>query len=259
MITRVKWTDEEWNLVCMELYKNNPNTAMYSQSLVGISKDDFARAMHKLIPRPRWRASINMTVIRPNLLERFKLIKIHIAVAEQAKLDESTRTAALVEEQLRAKSQSDIFAPMIKLMAEQLFAQLRPMLDQYMLDRQESALKATNDNGAVVSHHRKLEPVADRIRKPRVGIIGLIPSQQQEILKSYPGLDLSFVEDGNRTHEIKGKLSNMEVVFGLVAKMPHAAESTLRSMSVWANYQRISGKGRTSVIRALDHWLKDRK
>lgn len=241
--TRTHWKDDEWQLVCAELYKMKPFECR-SSTMIGISASDMIAAMHKALPKARWRLSMNMTKTRPKLIEHMLIfLQIHDAeiASEQAKIKQQAAE--------KENNERDILMPVAKLLADLMFEHLRPLLDNYLVGK----VPMTNQPAdAVLSHHREL----DHVRKPKIGIIGLLPGQGEMLKSQFPQLDFKFVEKGTNSEEVRG-LYNMDSVFGLTQKMAHNAEYVLKKSPIWERYHRVSGKGPSALKRAISIWMLD--
>ena len=242
-ITRARWKDDEWQAVCAELYKVLP-TECRSSTMIGIKASDMTAAMHKALPKTRWRLSMNMTKIRHQLLEQMPIfLQVHDIMAQR----EAQRIQD--EEQAEKDVERSALAPFAKLLAELMFEHLRPMIDAHLAGR--PAINQPVD--AVLSHHR----VAAPHRKPRIGIIGLLPIQADSMRAQFPLLEIRNVEKGNNGEEVRG-LTNMDAIFGLTQKMSHSAENVLRKYpAAWPKYHRVAGKGVTAMKRAVAMWMQD--
>lgn len=255
MRTRIAWKYHEWDLIVHELYRTHPN-AMRSGSLIGIHSQDVETAMKLVLPQERWRLSFNMASIRPQLKERFEELRNKIEA------DEARQRRALnnIDQQETAKTKPAIqfSEELVDHLAKEIFINLQPMLDSYIDARLNGQPRQQAQSEAVVAHHR--HRLNRTPRKLRVGVIGLIPIQQHELVKTFPELDMIFVEDGNKGSEIKTKLHNCDAIFGLTAKMAHSGEGVIRSMAtVCDKYHRVDGRGTSSVKRDIQLWVNSEK
>lgn len=240
--TRTHWKDDEWQLVCAELYKVKPMECR-SSTMIGISSSDMIAAMHKALPESRWRLSMNMTKTRPKLIEH---MTIFLQVQRAIKVNEDQqRQEAEQQEQDIIK---EALAPLAKMLAELLFEHLKPLLDGHLAHRSLNSYSGE----VVVSHHRE-SPTA-RQHKVKVGVIGLLPIQTESLKTQFPQLDFKFVEKGGNSDEVRG-LTNMDAIFGLTQKMNHNAEYVLKKTPAWDRYHRVAGKGTTAVKRSIISWL----
>lgn len=244
--TRTHWKEAEWQMVCAELYKAKPIECR-STTLVGIVADDMKVAMHKALPKARWRLSMPMTKIRPKLLEQMGLyIQVHDAMERQR--EESERQAQ--ETQSMKDIERSALAPFASLLAELMFEHLRPMIDNYL-----SGQSGNQPVDAVVTHHRtSTHHTQTATRKVKVGVIGLLPIQEESLKAQFPQLDFKFVESGQNSEQVRG-LMNSDAIFGLTQKMAHNAEYVLRKSPAWTKYRRVGGKGTTAVKRAISMWM----
>lgn len=246
MNSRVHWKDADWDAVALELYRSHPIVTMSSSTLTGISSYDVIAAMKKAIPENRWRASMNMTHVRPKLLERLELLKKKLQEIENEKAKEAQRLVD--EENARRRASDDLNGPVMNLnvqaLAHQLFKHLIPMIDSYIAEK----------TGKPVPMERIKE--MPRERKPRIGVIGMLPIQANTLEKNFPQFDFSFVENGANSQEIKSKLANTAVTFGMVGKMRHNAEHVLKGMGeeVWERFRRVDG-GPSAVKRSIEIWI----
>lgn len=250
--TRVQWNDEEWNLVCSELHNRYPIESS-SSTLAGIKSDDVVAAMHKVLPQNRWRASVNMTAVRPRLLKQFSTLRRVFAKrdAEAA----AAKASAEKEDNDRAKGALE---PLAELLAERLFVHLRPMIDNY-LQEQVRVISAQSDTWSALKTKAealnipKKDRVAEREYRMKVGIIGLLPIQANSLAADFPNMDFTFTK-GDNSNEVREKMANMDAVFGLTAKMGHNVEQVLKKMPVWGQYRRVGGKGTSAVKNAVRIW-----
>lgn len=251
MSSKTYWKNEEWDAVCLELYRTHPIVTMSSSTLAGINSTDVIAAMKAVIPQERWRSSMNMTAVKPKLLERFKELRAHLQQMERENAEKAQRIEVERRKNDEAQAKRDLYAPLLKDIAAELFVHLRPMMDAYI-----DARMRPNDSprNVTIAAHRE----AVRERKPKVGIIGMLPIQANDIQGRYPQFDFVFVENASRSADIKGKMTHADVIFGMTGKMGHAGETTLKAMpEAWANYRRVSG-GPSAVRRSLDMWITER-
>lgn len=238
--TRVQWNDEEWNKVCTELHKRLPNETK-SSTLTGIKSEDVFAAMRKALPENRWRVSMNMTQTRPHLLHHFKMLRKRLD-----QLDADTAAQAAREAEENDTKVKNALEPLAKLLAKQLFDHLRPMIDDYVASAVFSTANRNKQVDAVQMTHRE--------RRAKIGVIGLLPIQQEAIKANFPLFDFEFVEKGSNSDDIRGKMANATAVFGLTQKMAHNAEYVLKKMPVWEHYHRVGGKGTSAVKRSIEIW-----
>jgi hypothetical protein len=239
MATRVQWKDDEWMAVCEQLFQNHPIECR-SSTLMGIKDYDVFAAMKKALSPDRWRVSMNMTQTRPTLLANLKII---IKSYDRRSHDEAQK-----QQELSQKNDvKSVLAPLAELMAKEVFEHLKPMLDEYIQLAMGHTDKSPSD--AVVSHHRGTTP-----RKTKVGVIGMLPIQGNELEMQFPQFEFKFVEDGKKTDEVKA-ISTCDAIFGMTQKMSHNAETVLKRTPGWERYHRVAGRGATSIKRAIQGWM----
>lgn len=185
-----------------------------------------------------------MAQVRPKIVDRFVLIRAKQSVKKHEEL------AAIPPV---PNTDAEILEAFMSLLVNRLFDRMKPMLTE-MLTNKSAIEVPTCSSDAVTSRHRENRP-----KRLRAGVIGLLPIQAQEVIGTYPDIEFVFIEDGGRTSDIKAKLRNVDVVFGLTSKMPHSAETTIKSMPIWDKYVRVPGKGTTSVKRSIELWINSRK
>lgn len=231
MENRIRWKPAEWKLICKELLLHHP-MAMHSKTLGTIKPRHVEEAMQKVLPKDRWRASMNMAQIRPILKEQLHEVDLEMQAAKKP----TPETLIKIGD--------------IEQIADKVFGLLKPMLEGYLKTR----INGGTLQEAEVAAKTMLTKEVLKVRKFRIGILGLIPIQQQEIIKSFPTVDFSFVESGNKNQEIRGKMHGQDLIIGVVGKLRHAAEDTLKSMNVYHLYQQVPG-ATSSVKRAINLWL----
>lgn len=241
MATRIQWKDDEWMAVCEQLFQNHPIECR-SSTLMGIKDYDVFAAMKKALPQNRWRVSMNMTQTRPILLANLKvIIKSH---------DRRSHDEAQKQQEISQKNDvRSALAPLAEMLAKEVFEHLKPMLDDYIQLAMGHPDKSPSD--AVVSHHRG---PASTPRKTKVGVIGMLPIQGNELESAFPQFEFKFVENGKHSDEVKA-VSNCDAIFGMTQKMSHNAEAVLKRTPGWDRYHRVAGRGATSVKRAIQGWM----
>jgi hypothetical protein len=241
--TRIQWKPAEWLAVCEELYRVHP-IACRSSTLTGIKETDVTIAMKKVLHQDRWRASINMTQSRPTLLSQLKFI---IGRDEQKARDMAEQERVLITE--REGKLKNALSPLAEMLADQVFDYLKPMMDEYLNRTLGASPKAPSD--AVVSHHKTAQP---HLRKIKVGVIGLLPIQGNDLQDQFPQFDFKFIEGGANSEAVRG-IMNMDAIFGLTTKMDHKVENVLKKTPGWEKYHRVAGRGPSSVKRAIQGWM----
>lgn len=243
MATRVQWKPAEWLAVCEELYRLHP-IACKSSTLTGIKESDVMIAMKKILHQDRWRASMNMTQSRPTLLAQLKFI---IGREEQIAREQAEQERIVITE--REGKLKNALSPIAEMLADQVFDYLKPMMDEYLNRTLGANTNAPAD--AVVSHHKTAH---QHVRKIRVGVIGLLPIQGNDLAEQFPQFDFKFVEGGGNTEAVKG-IVNSDAIFGLTTKMDHRVENVLKKTPGWEKYHRVAGRGPSSVKRAIQGWM----
>lgn len=250
MNARVQWKDDEWKQIGKELYRRNPISTK-SKSLTGIKEADVLSVMKVVVAENRWRHNINMTQTRPKLLEVFADIHREQDLLDQIKTRDQERES-------EDKTKADILTPLLDLFADQLFNRLRPLIDRYVEGRLLQTERYIGDTNIQLEDMCRTNQEG-RQTKLKIGVIGLLPIQAHDIEKQFPDFNFAFVEDGNQTTKLKGKMAGTDVIFGLTTKMGHCPEEVLKSMNMWDKYKRVGGKGRSSVARSIQIWDSLRK
>lgn len=245
MVTkRVVWTDSDWDKVCSELLHQHPELNK-PDMIARIKADDVVNAMHNALPPKDWRASMNMTHVRPKLKERF------------AALQKPQEKQEILTTLSDTRIQSHTLEPLLEAAARQIFEYLKPMLDDYIsssLGVQRNIKVAPAPEAAVAGHHREKLP-----KRLRVGIIGLLPIQANDLIQTFPNISFTILDDASRIKEIKSKMSNMDCIFGLTSKMSRNAEDMIKSMRMLSKYRRADGRGTTGIKRSIQIWLDSMK
>lgn len=242
--TRSRWSDQEWDSICRELYQTT--SIALTHNVDRIRRDDVINAMHAVIDKSRWHASMNMTQVRPKLETRFAIIRKDLKLIEQEQKERSSSHEEIEKQYNKMRSQTDAFAPLVGAMAERLFSMLEPMLERYVEARVSGASKEESRIAAIDVHRPTKEP------KLRIGVLGLIPIQEQEVIKkfgAYPFIELNFYDKERGQKGFKPWSQNLDMVFILTAKVHHGYESQLQ------RFTRVSGRGTTAMIRAIEIWL----
>lgn len=240
--TKTRWTAEEWDKVAFELHKRLP-AETHSHTLAGIGKDDVFAAMKKVLPEARHRVSMNMTQTRPILLETFKRLRKRLTQLEHERVE-----AAKKEEADNDHKTKNALEPLAQLLAKQMFDHLQPMIDGYIRQAVSNMIPA---QAAAPAHKAAAAP-----RKIKVGVMGLLPIQAESVKAEFPEFQFEFVENTSRSEEVRGKMSHVDVVFGLTSKMSHNAENVLKKMPIWGQYRRVGGKGGTTAMKnAIKAWM----
>lgn len=238
-----RWTNEEWNKVCLELYRRNPVITMTSKTLLEVGQEQMYVAMRAALPEDRWHISMNVSKVRPKLLEVRDRLKAELQRVEQEQSSRQQEVQEQERQHAKARSRVDVFAPMIEVIAEKLFEHLKPMMESYI----DARLAGTHEREATVIAKDVHKPQA---KKLRVGVVGLLPIQEQEVASRFPFLDMTFYDKDKSMRGIKAWASNLDAVFGLVAKMSHN-----HGMEGWEHFHQVPGRGTSSVIHSIEIWL----
>lgn len=244
MQTRARWNDKEWDSVCLQLYRTQPIAAMTNAAL--IKKGDFEVAMQTALPQSRWHRTMNMTHLRPKLQERFKALRSQLQQIEQEQKAVARQQEEAERIQAKARSRVDVFAPLVEVMAERLFARLEPMLERYV-DARMKGVHPAEAHEIALDVHREV-----KVAKLRLGVVGLLPIQEQEVIKSfaqYPFVELNFYDKDRGQKGFKSWSANLDHVFLLTSKVEHGYEQHLE------RFTRVSGRGTTAMIRSIEVWL----
>jgi hypothetical protein len=248
MVSRARWSDQEWNNVCLQLYRRQPLATMTNIGL--LKKEDVITAMKEVLPEPRWHRTMNMTLLRPKLKERLHSLKEELQSIEQTQKAEQARVEELERAQIKTRQRVDVFSPLIDVMAERLYQRLMPMFDEYLSHRLNGA-PPTDALHAGIAVHK-----TEKVHKIKIGVVGLIPIQEQEVLKKFsefPFLELHFFDKDRGTKGFRVWAHGLDTVFLLTSKINHGYESML------SHYTRVPGRGTSSMIRSIEVWLASRK
>jgi hypothetical protein len=134
----------------------------------------------------------------------------------------------------------------VEVMAERLFKHLEPMMERYVEARLTGLGKPESHEIALDVHR----PV--KMSKLRLGVVGLLPIQDQEVMKrfaDYPFVDFTFYDKERGQKGFKAWSQNLDNIFILTAKVDHGYETQLE------NFTRVPGRGTTAMIRSIEVWL----
>ena len=242
-----RWTKDEWNSVCMELYRTQPVATMTSKDFKEIKTEHMISAMKSALPVNRWHLSMNMTHVRPKLQEVFKELreKLQKVEAEQAEAAKQREEAERM--QAKHRSRVDLFAPLIDAITDRILESLIPSMESYIGAR----LGGSSPEEAEAVARERPSPQAKPLR---VGVIGLIPIQANELKDTFPFLEFVFDEGSGGGKQVKAKMGNCDAVFGLVHKSSHGPEKWF-NREIW---HPVGGRGLTSVKRSIQVWLAAR-
>lgn len=238
-----RWTEADWLEICTQAYKDNPAINIDSKEFRDVKKEYLLAAMKKVIEPARWHDTINMTNSRPKIVEAMEHLKWAIRGSKD-KLHQ--RTASRAEEILQLQAvqrKTEAIKPFIDSVAEGLFLSIQPMLEKYL----ESRLSGAAEGVAI---KEAIKPVLATPRALRIGIIGLLPIQYQEIIKGFPNLDIEYAEGNARKKDVIPQMKNCDMIFGLIGKMNHGAEHWLPR----EKFTIVTG-GTTSMRRNIEMWL----
>lgn len=244
MTTRARWSDPEWDKLCLQLYRTQPVAAMTNVAL--IRKGDVEEAMKVALPKERWHISTNMTNVRPKLKERFNSLRDQLQQVEVEQRELSRRQEEAERLALKTRQRVDVFAPMIDVIAERLFVRMQPMFESYLASRLGGEVPEDATETAVKVHEAKPDKI-------RLGVVGLIPIQEQEVIKHFSNftfVEFTFYDKDRGQKGFKSWAHNLDNVFILTAKVPHGYERLLPD-----NFSRVSGRGTTAMIRDIEIWL----
>lgn len=96
-------------------------------------------------------------------------------------------------------------------------------------------------------------PEVERVRLPKVLVVGCLPAQIQVIKGKFKHLyDLRFAQQDSGLRELRGLVPSVQRVVALTSFMSHKTEDVIRAnLAEGAQYQRVHG-GVSAVLRALE-------
>lgn len=241
--SRVRWTTEEWDRLAEELYCVRP-TAQYrvSDSLASLTLEDM-QEIQKILPKDRWRPLKTVTPVRPHMQAamrrlRSKLKQLeerqHQEIAERNR-QEAARKAA-EEEAAKPNPYEAMFAPMIAFITSEVLKQVHAaMQHQAVPQEQPKPLPPAPP------------PLPDEQKRPKIGVIGPLGVQAEDIKRSYPDVDFVTV-DSSQQRTAASKVVGCDLIIGMTDFMDRSTDSQMRSKFL-NNYHRTSGS--TSSVKRM--------
>lgn len=243
--TPVRWNAEETRLMAVALVQRGYDASSNSRDILNVSR----ALQQSLLPPERQK----VLVFKGNIEGVLKLMPEIVrerdaaeeaAEAEAARIaDEEMRTANMMQAQLDSEVPLPTPQPAPEPVAsvDALLKSLaRTMVAQFMTHVREALSEAMNPEAI-----QEMLPViptvapAERVRLPRVLVVGLKPSQSQLIFNEYRNdFDLRFVDSGQSAGAVKGKADTCDYVFGMVGFMSHSQDGHLKDH---AGFKRVPG------------------
>lgn len=239
---KIFWKDSEWLAVCSELHRRDPITTFSSKTLAGMRIADVVSAMQAALPEDRWRSGLVMALIKPKLLEVFASMKADAAL----KHDEQIKTPPPVAPP--ANLIEDGMTMLFKGFAAEVAKHLSPHLETYV-----AGVFLRISEGMPIQHaveEAKLTKIP-KVVKRRIGVVGLLPIQSNEIEAKHPEIKFTFCETGPKG--VRDAVANCEVVFCMTNKINHQTDHLLMK-TMGDKYRRVAG-GPSAVDRAITIWL----
>jgi hypothetical protein len=254
--TKIRWELQEWVALAAEMHRLNPHRKfMESKTLAGLDMEDIRTAM-RVLPIARRRPIPNASTFRKGLLEAFQVLKAKQAEEKLAQVMEnpSILTPPVAAEKLPDVNRFEAaVAPMIKLFAEEFGKAFVPMIGKMLQDLLENAALHQQEPAAAEQQQAAVAKVIKAIvpKLPRIGVVGPLPIQQQELKDEFKNVDFVFA-DSNQAG-LKETLQNCDRVIGMVGKISHSTDGAV-SKALGNNYSRVNG-GVTSIKNQIKAWM----
>jgi len=211
-----------------------------------IKGEDVFAAMKATLPEERWHRTMNMTHVRPRLQERLNSLRGQLQQLEQEQKDQLRVQEEEDKQQAKVRQRADVFSPLVGLMADKLFKHLEPMMERYIEVRLNGHSKPDAVEAAQDVHRTVKQG------KIRVGVVGLLGIQEQEVVKHFeflPFVNFTFYDKDKGKRGYRDWGQNLDHIFLLSAKVDHGYETILD------NFSRVQGRGTTAMIRTIEAWL----
>lgn len=235
--SRIQWNEIEWMQLARELIKNNPQY-LQSSTLVGVKLPDIQLAQ-KVLPENRRREGI--IVMNPT---RAKLLEAMAILRTEVQAQEATRKAqeAIEAEALRVASRNPFevaLEPLFALIKAEILRTLKPQLDSIQTALMQQAVSSFDPFPK--------EHVSSKPKKPKIAVIGAMPTQLASIALEFPQLDI--METDKDSPHVVSTVRNCCKVFGMTKFMIHAEDGKLKK-ELGDNYIRVAG-GTSEVKRVI--------
>lgn len=265
---RTVWTRAEWLKVVAHIHMNNPQLHLEHDSAlarVRCIKPAMLEAAQKIvIDHWRQRKSFQISTIVPALEQGLRDLHESIAADVQEEAQPEVETTAVevtpAIEDIGPDTEVDpyqqAFSPLIQLVANEVVKQLSPRLNKL-----EEMLQALlNAERITLAQHEEKERPATIVqperrnmqtRKPRIGVVGVLPIQAEAIAKAFPNVAFTFIEKG--PSGVLEKVQSCDRTIGMTKFMAHSTDGVLRK-GLGSRYVRTAG-GPSEIKRMIEMWL----
>lgn len=246
---RPRWDAGDWLKIVARIDADYPELNISTTCTVQNIKSSYVReAMKSVIDHWRHRTTFNTTLMRPSLEQALKDYRLSLAEAKVAAEKRAVEAAAAP----KASTASDYpamdpydaaFKPLVDMIAAEVMRRQQPQLD-----RIEDMLRRLMQTNATPLEHQMYEgaphptmPSASQpitLRRPKVGLVGMMSVQVQSLEKSYPHIHFVAVESTTETDVLK-KVLHCDRVLGLV-RFAKKMDTHLRK-HIPARYTSVNG------------------
>jgi DNA-binding transcriptional MerR regulator len=260
---RVKWTPAEFLIIAKYLRQRYPNASyIHSTTAAGLTIAEIREAMYAALPAARQRPLKTMNApLRAYFVAAFKAAKMEqFRQAEREEREQKIANKAAKElaapppEAPRAHTidtLGHLVKPIIDLLAGELLAQLGPRIEALIASALAVPQSPQHGSGALT-----LVPATPytppKPRKKIIGVIGPLPVQEQELIKSFPQFEIIAMTCDNINAGVSAMRSAARVI-GMTSFMNHSSDGVL-AKTFKDKYVRVTG-GVTAIKRQIEVWI----
>ena len=272
--TRVVLKKHEWDLLVSEIVKQNPHEPfLQSSTLAGLTLRQL-RDAQMIFPENRRRPFHSVSIVRPNILSAMARLRANLAAAPANGFDDAPVVApaappgaplpalAPLDSVAASSNPYEALAPLFDMLAVRVAGLLLPHLRAMMASPADNvppcapgAVVAPSfaTPGAFVASSARAAPggVLAAPRRTRIGVVGPLSVQAQNIAASFPQFEFTAVEKS--VDNLVEKLRGVDKIIGMTGFMTHNTDGIL-SKRFGEKYTRVSG-GVSSVKRQIEIWL----
>jgi hypothetical protein len=218
-LRRIQWVGSEWDKLAKEVINLKPSL-INSDTLLDMDRATFLKAQ-QVLPQDRQRnpAGIpTVQIVRPRLAEAIKKLRKEVQaqeVAKAAKEAQDAQEAALVSPPPPALDPS--YAPLVEAVAvrvtELMQDQIKHLLSQLIPNLPELAFKAL--------------PIESRKSKPKFVILGGNPNQHNDIMRSFPNVDFSFMVNDDK-HNTVDRAASADYIIAMTDFIRHGLDGKMK-------------------------------
>lgn len=246
---RIFWTRDEFLKLAAALHAEDPGAGyIYSTALASLTPTALRRAQEHALPPDRRRNIITVSAERPRLVEAFA--QLRAAIEQQAKAAVPPvvpQPAPQPQPAPGVNPYEAVFRPLVDMLMGELMRRITEVYPPNGMP-QPSPQQRPGEQNPQLQYPAPFHPP----RKPKVGLIGPMSQQAQDIAKTFPQLEIVCVPSSDLTNAVAA-LSNSVKIIAMTKFIDHSSYGRVKK-AYSDRFTHVDG-GTSAIKRQIQMWL----